>query len=64
MAHVTLIVQASTLAVIVYELLSFNNFHLIIHYKKCKVTPLRARCGPEVGRGIALLFHDLGTRRG
>jgi hypothetical protein len=28
-----------------------------------KVTPLQARCGPEAGRGIALLFHDLGTRR-
>ena len=25
--------------------------------------PLQARCGPE-GRGIALLFHDRGTRRG
>ena len=26
--------------------------------------PLQARCGPEGGRGIALLFHDRGTRRG
>ena len=24
----------------------------------------RPSCGPEVGRGIALLFHDRGTRRG
>jgi len=29
------------------------------------VIPSQARCGPEgVGRGIALLFHDRGTRRG
>ena len=26
--------------------------------------PLQAWCGPRVGRGIALLFHDRGTRRG
>ena len=32
--------------------------------KKGKVIPLQARCGPECGRGIALLFHDRGTRRG
>jgi len=31
---------------------------------KGKVFPLQARCGPEVGRGIALLFHDRGTRKG
>ena len=31
---------------------------------KGKVLPLQARCGPEGGRGIALLFHDRGTRRG
>jgi hypothetical protein len=31
---------------------------------KGKVTPLQARCGPKVGTGIALLFHDHGTRRG
>jgi len=31
---------------------------------KGKVISLQARCGPEVGRGIALLFHDRGTRRG
>ena len=31
---------------------------------KCKVIPLQARCGPQrVGRVIALLFHDRGTRR-
>jgi hypothetical protein len=29
-----------------------------------KVIPLQARCGQRVGRGIALLFHDLGTRSG
>jgi len=31
---------------------------------KDKVIPLQARCGPEGGTGIALLFHDRGTRRG
>jgi hypothetical protein len=31
---------------------------------KGKVFPLQAWCGPRVGRGIALLFHDRGTRRG
>jgi len=31
---------------------------------KGKVIPLQARCGPEGGRGIALLFRDRGTRRG
>ena len=31
---------------------------------KGKVIPLQARCGPEGGRGIALLFHDRDTRRG
>ena len=31
---------------------------------KGKVFPLQAQCGPEGGRGIALLFHDSGTRRG
>ena len=30
---------------------------------KGKVIPSQARCDPE-GRGIALLFHDRGTRRG
>jgi len=32
--------------------------------KKNKVTLLQARCGVEGGRGVALLFHDRGTRRG
>ena len=31
---------------------------------KGKVIPLQVRCGPRVSRGIALLFHDRGTRRG
>ena len=33
-------------------------------YKKGKVIPLQDLCGPaqRVGRGIALLFHDCGTR--
>jgi len=31
---------------------------------KDKVFPLQARCGREVGRSIALHFHDGGTRRG
>jgi len=33
----------------------------IRHIKKGKVIPFQAR---RVGRGIVLLFHDLGTRRG
>ena len=34
-------------------------------HERQSVIPLQARCGPErVGRGIALLFHDRGTRRG
>jgi len=33
--------------------------------EKGKVILLHTRCGPEGGgRGIALLFHDSGTRRG
>ena len=28
------------------------------------MTPLQTQCGPEGGTGIALLFHDRGTRRG
>jgi len=32
--------------------------------KKVKFFPLQAQCGPRLGRGIALLFHDRGTRRG
>ena len=31
---------------------------------KGKVTPLQARLCPRGGRGIALLFQDLGARRG
>jgi len=31
---------------------------------KAKVIPLQARCGQMMGRGIAILFHDRGTRRG
>ena len=33
-------------------------------YKDNFKFPLQARCGPGVGRGIALLFHDRSTRRG
>jgi len=29
-----------------------------------KVIPLQAGVAQKVGRGIALLFHDRGTRRG
>ena len=32
-----------------------------LHFSKGKVIPLQAQ---RVGRGIALLFHDRGTRRG
>jgi len=31
---------------------------------KGKITPLQARLWPRGGRGIALLFQDLGARRG
>jgi len=45
--------------------LYLKTFWIHALYGKCKVIPLQARCGPErVGRGIALLFHDRGTRRG
>jgi len=37
---------------------------VVVVVVKGKVIPLQARCGPEEGRGIALLFHDRGTRRG
>ena len=33
-------------------------------FKKGKVIPLQAGVAKRVGRGIALLFHDRGTRRG
>ena len=31
---------------------------------KGKVTPLQAGVDLRMGRGVALLFHDCGTRRG
>ena len=31
---------------------------------KVKCSRYRPGCGPGVGRGIALLFHDHGTRMG
>ena len=34
-----------------------------MQFIKGNVIPLQARCGPEGGRGIALLFHERGTRR-
>ena len=36
----------------------------ISNSNKVKVFPLQARVVQRVGRGIALLFHDRGTRRG
>ena len=36
----------------------------VLYIYKGKMIPLQARCGPEGGRGIALLFHDRGTIRG
>ena len=39
-------------------------FHICIYIYICRVIPLQAPCGPEGGRGIALFFHDRGTRRG
>jgi len=35
-----------------------------IYKGKGKVIPLQAGVAQRVGRGIALLFHDRGTRRG
>jgi len=35
----------------------------ILYYGKGKVIPFRPGVAQRVGRGIALLFHDLGTRR-
>ena len=40
------------------------NLAIHIKKKKGKVIPLQARVAQRVGRGIALLFHDRGTRRG
>ena len=43
-----------------------SHFNSIIYNDKGKgkVFPFQARCGPGMGRGIALLFHNRGTRRG
>jgi hypothetical protein len=45
---------------ILYQLLCWKSSQ----YKKGKVTPLQAPLWPKGGRGIALLFKDLGARRG
>ena len=37
---------------------------VLVYKGKGKDFPLQARCGPEGGTGIAILFHDRGTRRG
>ena len=42
---------------------SIRKYLNIKKVKKGKVIPLQDQCGPEV-RGIALPFHDRGTRRG
>ena len=45
-----------------HSFISSNCNYVYIYIYKCKVIPLQARRGPEVGTGIALLFHDRGTR--
>jgi len=36
----------------------------LVYLKKVKFSRYRPGVAPRVGRGIALLFHDRGTRRG
>jgi len=45
---------------------TFPIFHVFLKYfyKKVKGTRYRPGVAQRVGRGIALLFHDRGTRRG
>jgi hypothetical protein len=51
------------LPVIETGFLGFPNTNLL--KGKCEVIPLQTPVvAQRVGRGIALLFHDLGTRRG
>ena len=55
-----------------YILIMFYKIRVVLDWKlvyillkkKGKVFPLQARCGQRVGRGIALLLNDGGTRRG
>ena len=44
------------------KILTENNIKISVN--KGKVFPLQAGVAQRVGRGIALLFHDRGTRRG
>jgi len=37
---------------------------MVFDIKKGKVIPLQPGVAQRVGRGIALLFHDRGTRKG
>jgi hypothetical protein len=47
------------------KLVASSRYGFVYDYKgKGKVTPLQARLWPRGGRGIALLFQDLGARRG
>ena len=50
--HDTILVQTHYIYIYIYI--------YVCMYVQGKVIPLQARCGPE---GIALLFHDRGTRR-
>jgi hypothetical protein len=61
-------VQNMTLLV-PFEKTEFVPYKLFLATKYCKVKkgkghPIQATKGLEGGRGIALLFHDLGARRG
>jgi len=49
-----------------YFVFYFFTIHVIIYAcksKKCKVYPCTGRTAHRGSRGIALLFHDHGTRR-
>ena len=43
---------------------SKNKFNKLVHVKKVKFSRYRPGVAKRVARGIALLFHDRGTRRG
>jgi len=49
---------------IITALTRLSQLHTIIWYKKVKWSHYRPGVAQRVGRGIALLFHDWGTRRG
>jgi len=44
------------------DILLFDSYQYL-EGNKGKVIPLQAPCGRNMGRGVAVLFHDCGTRR-